>query len=569
MVDRRNFIAGGAALGFGVATAKVLAEPAAAPSALKAIITLGGKQYTFDASSGQDMGNYVGEFVQQRCIRVERPDTPLTIYFRPDVTNDRVEVVVELGKMWAPGGAAANIMEPYKAVIQRGDRVLATVDVPYHWWWARWRWQSALRPVVRKPSALIARNLLPPYGDSMLYGLPPWNHEARYDAPMATAGVDTDMGSTGNRPDIGPVTECQADYIIRGGDTAFRTMIAQAEACGSMPIHWRDEKTGAFIDFQRYPTATINTRVGSPVIAAPPAPKIGGEPDRRYFRVETAHTPGLAYVPYMLTDDPYYLEELQALGSLGIGAEAFHRQRRKLPGLADPGQTRAFAWSMRSLFQLGVVSPEKPPSWLLPKSYWRRCIADNRAFVQLYMNSPAHVHRYFRVFPASAFIATWQNSMIAFIFGWANMMGYSEWRAPYEWFMPGLLAQCDGRSGWPRGYPTPYLWHVLKILKQKEDAAGLWEDASIDAQTCKDWAEAWQQYKTDYNVSDAGWDGHSIFQHQSGPDYFLFLQSALRIATRLNISGAKACSDYIESQIPGIVAEYRANGQARWSVEQA
>lgn len=573
MVDRRSFIAGGsAALGLGVSAARVLAEPPAALSSLKATITLGGKQYVFNAASGRDMGNYVGEFVQQRCIRVDRPDTPLTVYFRPDVTNDRVEVVVELGRIWTPvGGAVEHIMEPYTAVIQRGDRVLSTINVPYHWWWSRWRWQSALRPVVRQPSALIAKGLLPPYGDSMLFGLPPYSprRPIRYDMPMSNAGLVSDMGATGNRDEIGPLTEPQADYVIRGGDTALQAMIAQAEACGSVPIHWRDEKTGAFVDFQRYPNGTVNKTVGGPVIPAPPVPRVNGAPDPRYFRIETGHTPGLAYLPYMLTDDPYYLEELQALGTLGIGFEAYHRQIRKLPGLADPGQTRGYAWSMRSLFQLGVVSPEKPPSWLLPKSYWRKCIADNRAFIQLYMNSPARVHRYFRVFPVSHVVATWQQSMLAFIFGWAVNMGYGEWRAPYEWFLPGILAQCDGHSGWPRGWPSPYLWHPLKILKGRDDGAGLFTDTSIDAETCKDWAEAWQQFKQDSNVDDSGWDGTSIFQHQSGPDYFLFLQSTLRIATRLKAPGAKECSDYIEAQIPAIMAKYAAHGQARWSVEMA
>lgn len=569
MVDRRSFIAGGAALGLGVTTAKVLAEPPAAPSSLKAVITQGGKQFTFNAASGQDMGTYVGEFVQQRCIRVTRPDTPLTVFFRPDVANDRVEVVVELGRMWVPLSAPAHITEPYTTVIQRGDRVLATVNVPYHWWWARWRWQSKLRPIVRQPSALIAKHLLPPYSDSMLYGLPPYNKNIRYDVPMATAGIVIDMSSTGNRDDIGPLTEPQAEYVIRGGESAWHAMIAQAEACGTLPIHWRDEKTGAFLDFQRYPGATANATAGSPIIPSAPLPRIEGRQDPRYIRVDTAHTPTLAYVPYMLTDDPYYLEELQAQGELTIGYEAYHRLLRKLPGLADPGQTRAFGWGMRSLFQLGVVSPEKPPSWLLPRSYWRKCIADSRAFIQLYMDSPARVHRLFRAFPVSNVIATWQQSFVAFIMGWGIMMGYDEWRVPYEWFLPAILSLSDGRSGWPRGFPTPYLWHPLKILKGRDDASGLWQDTSIDKDTCKDWAEAWQQYKIDASVDDSGWDGQSIFQRQSGADYFIFLQSTLRIARHLNMAIAKPSSDYIESQMPGILATYRGHGQARWSVDPA
>ena len=52
--------------------------------------------------------------------------------------------------MWGAPGTAAHMMDPYSVEILRGDQSIAKINVPYHWWWARWRWQSSSpRPLVR------------------------------------------------------------------------------------------------------------------------------------------------------------------------------------------------------------------------------------------------------------------------------------------------------------------------------------------------------------------------------------------------------------------------------------
>ena len=565
-VDRRSFALGG---GFSLALMRTATGAPKSPvepgpaALLKAVFALGGKTYVFDAANGENMGDYVGEFVHQHCTRVLHPELPLTVFFRPDASGDRVEVVVELGRMWS--GTPAHIVDPYSVEIFRGDRSLAKIDVPYHWWWARWRWQSSARPVVRKAAALVSRGLVPPYVENAQIPIRPFRREFSYEKPMDMAGLAFDWATTGDRPEIGPMTEAQADYVIYGSSSSLQTLIAQAEACATAPIHWRDEKTGAFLDFQQYASASINPNDGHPLIPSPPPPRDNGKQDRRFFRAESSHTPGLAYLPFLLTDDPYYLEELEALGALAIGFSAFFRDQYHLPGLASPHQTRSFAWSMRSLFQLGVVSPEHPPRWLLPKSYWRKCVADSRAFMQLYMNSPARIHRYFRVFPVTAKVGGWQESFVSFILGWGVRMGYSEWRDAYEWFVAGQLAQCNGRSGWNRQWPTPYYWYPLKTWRSR-DSGHLFQDTAIDRETCTDWADAWNFYKSEAKIDDSGWDGHTIMEGFHGPGYYLYLQGALRMARLLNVSGAKECAEFIDAELPRTPGIGHAPGLARWSI---
>ena len=54
-------------------------------------------------------------------------------------------------------------LDAYVVEIERGGKAVARVEVPKHYWFSRWRWQSAPRPIIAKPRDLIAAGLLPSY----------------------------------------------------------------------------------------------------------------------------------------------------------------------------------------------------------------------------------------------------------------------------------------------------------------------------------------------------------------------------------------------------------------------
>src|SRR5262249_8945109 len=121
-IDRRRFLLGAAGIPIGAMTAqgsdlrlqpaqgqgqiRLLSGPApqttlrgvqTAPSTttgpMQADVTIGGRTFTFQEVNGSNLGNFEGPGFVQRCVRVTRPDTPLTVYFRPDLGSGRVEVV--------------------------------------------------------------------------------------------------------------------------------------------------------------------------------------------------------------------------------------------------------------------------------------------------------------------------------------------------------------------------------------------------------------------------------------------------------------------------------------------
>jgi hypothetical protein len=541
------------------------------PAGYAAIVTLVGKRFVFASSAGEDLGAYEGEFVRQRCIRVTRTDTPLTVYFRPDVGLARLEVVVELGRLWLEGTGfeAADITSPYTCEIQYQGRTLTTVQVPYHWWFARWRWQSAPRPIVRSPSALRQKRLIAPFGRAGLHGARGLTSFVEWSGPMDTAGLVPSMPSTGERHDIGLVTEFQAQYLISETAAALTSLLAQGEACGTMPIHWRDERTGAFANVYQYPHIAAHWN-GSPRIPLAPMPHPGGPGtpiDHRYFLYDTSHPPAASYLPFVLTDDPFFLEELEAQGSFAFLKYPTPRNADRLPALVNPSETRGFAWGMRSLFQLGVVAPEKPPRWLNGRDYWRRCIADNLAFAHLYMQSPARIHRIFRAFTQAAWISSWQNSYVALTLGAALWMGYEDWRDFYLWFCHGVTQLCNGRSGWNREWPTPYYFYPLPFPPGQ--AVALVKSTAFDDRTAASWAEAWQWFKKARQIDDSGWDGHTLMGNPAGSAYLLELRAALAMATHLGVPEATECYNYIAAELPPSLLRMHGTGDWRWSIEPA
>jgi hypothetical protein len=553
---------------------------AAANSELRAVVRLDGRTLVYEAQRGQDLGDFTSEIggFTQRCIRVSREDVPLTVFFRPDRDSSRVEVVFELGRIW--GGRPKNL-DAYNVTIFDGERQLASVDVPRHYWYGRWRWESAPRPVVGDVDDLIARGLLPPYGRvpaeasaapavKVAKGLPAAG-EVRLPPParatakgvalglaagpaptgkaervtnatyaiMELAGLEPRMGNTGERPDIGLVTEPQGRFICTGAADALAQVRAQAEAAGTLPWHMRDEKTGAPVDLDLNPRMSW---YGNPRVASPHVPMADTG-----IQIDVAHQPSLAYVPFLLTGDPYHLEDLQFATNWSRG-DAPPEYRFSV------GQTRAFAWYIRNLAQCAKVTPAVVPRWLMPRSYWDRTLAQWQKFMhEQYVRSVSPERAVFRALedpgatrdegptaPGGTYMPPWQSEFVACVTGWMVLMGFNGWKPFFDWQIASTIARTNGKSGWRRCQATPY-----RILLRK--------NASVPY--LRSWREAWVLQAPIW-----GWE-------KADPDtitdqdltYYFYTRAALATARRLKVPEADACLAWIESQLSarGAVLPYK------------
>jgi len=499
---RRHLLGLGAA---GLAALATSRTALAAEAPLRAEVVLKGKRFLFRQESGQSLGDFVspiGGFTQE-CTVTRVAGCPLTVFFRPDRNSSRVEVVFELGGVF---NSVPLNLGAYTVIISRGSQVLTTVDVPSHHWFSRWRWQSAARPIRGDIDALIAQNLLPPLERGVSAGSVAENTinsvepdlesdvclptiplpttprttpvlSGKY-APysvMGLAGLVAYMPQTGERGDIGIVTEAQAEYIVTVRQGAHDVMRAQAEAGGTFPWHIRDENTNGPLSLKTYPGATwySSTAQGDPYVRSIKTP----------VTIDSAHQPALAYVPYLLTGDPYHLENLQFQANWNLGT-LVPQYRMTIP------QSRTFAWNLRSLAQCARITPSQVPSWLLPKTYWTEFLSDYRTFFETeFVNSPEPERRLFRVTtnidnsrdegptaPKGTWTGVWEEDFIATILGWVVAMGFTEWRPAFQWKIASTIARTSATSGWKRAFATPY----RMILRP-----------SADAPIVNSWPEAW------------------------------------------------------------------------------
>lgn len=519
---------------------------------------------SFNQDNAIDVGDYNGTFVHQHAFKQRIGDW--TVFFRPDVDGNRDEIVVELGTIRSNN--PSHLLSPYTAIITKNGSTLATINVPKHFWWSRWRWQSSPRPFVRTATELIQMKAVPSFTTSYLYGYTGWSNTYTY-SPMGTGNLQTGQGTPGDRPELGIATLPQADFLLFGTPAAKDSMIAQAEAAASMPLHCRDELTNTFFDVQANPYyALIFTNGTTNIISNPSVPN-----DDDYFRLQASHMPSLDFIPFMLTDDPYYLEEVQAAALYHIVESWYHTSLQQLPGLAQPNESRNFAWGVRTIAQASYATPNSVPSWLNPKSYWLQNLADNRTYLQRFQDSPARVHSYFHTFTRSDFQGSFIQDYMALSLAYVVRLGFPEWDGGYQWFMEGLIPFVSDIFGWKKGWPDPY---YTAPLGDTAPPSLLIPDTSQDGNTLASWSALFNAYcaiggntsdPSLHNCPNPPWDGSSINQVQSSAGYFFWRAAVLHMAVGLNVPGASEASQWLDSQIPSTIQRLGGSNDPRFSID--
>jgi hypothetical protein len=404
--------------------------------------------YTLEGS--ENLGDYVdpdGAFTQ-RCYRAPRQDAffpGLTVWFRPDADGSRQEIVVELGVPLVASLTPANL-GAYEAEIWDGDELVATIPVPSHPWYARWRWQSAPRPVRVSRETLINAGVVPHYDGTTLgqfiTDLAPQSYE-----PMGFAGMVVSMGWTGDRPDIGIMTGWQAQWLCKGNNTS--TVLAQGEASGTMSMHLRDPVTAAPLDLVNdYPKLSNYPSGGDPIVPLVPG----------IVSYDSGHSPACSYLPWLLTGDPYYLEALQFQANLEIMGEPSAYRYTKAG--------RYGAWALRNKLYAAAASSDDPPRWLLARSVFHAHMEQVRLSMLEDMANEDPIYSVFRcrsfggsqgnaTHPAGTYAVFWQDAMESLVYGMCVQLGFDEWSEPLVWKIDSEVQRTNGEA-WPRATPIPY-----------------------------------------------------------------------------------------------------------------
>ncbi len=534
-----------------------------------------------------DIGDYRGEYVTQRCLRAR--EGGWTIDFRPDLSGERKEIVVEYGVWPIPEGmTAGHILGEFTAVIRQGATILAEIVVPKQFWMTRWRWQSEPRPLVRDAEELADHRDFFPLSEEAIYGdladfsLP----SAVWSGPMDTAGIMTGMPTTGDRQEIGPITNLQASYLLRGNQAALDGLLAQAEAVGSFPWWCRDSRTGRMLDVFEHPYSALNNTCNAnyPKIYPAVPRNEAGRPLSDFFQLNLAHLPNVTWIAWRLTDDPFFLEGSQAAANYAVIESNLYQFTYKLPGMAGPAATRAFAWALRDQAHMAFAAPELPPSWLHPRSYYVRMIADSLSyFGKHYTSSIISVREFHQTTSANGQLCPWMQGYLLTTLLWMKWTGYfPEWTAATEWTALMLYRFTDDPAlgGWDRRWPAPYFIPLTNARQSAVVATATNPHQQITAvekytaTTPIDWGEAWQLFierqaligkPINIGPDDVIYQTPEYNKNTcpSGPAYHEILYGMLGGLARCGSAEAREHWEWLNKTMPAVYESYGYGGVSR------
>ena len=359
----------------------------------------------------------------------------------------RVDVVVENDKTFK----AARTLT-YDVDVEVGGRSIYSKIGLMHYHHARWH-KSGWWDVKREPAVhvqhngayLMATKAVSNYDRTIV---PAEDTLALLDkqiresetGPMTIGPVVSYMGTAGGRGDIGPLPMWSAMYLLSADKRARDAMMAAADGSGTWSIHYRDENTGQPVRTDNEANKDISTHLNMSQNGPLPVPRCANNDGAlciTHHEADTAHQPSLAYLPYLLTGDYFYLEELQFWASSNpLGTSSGNHGRGQ--GLVRWQQLRGQAWSLRTLGHSAYITPDAHPL----KGYFNKQVENNLDFYhETYVVGNPNKLGVYDGSGSNAFAvngsAAWQDDFLTWSFGYLAELGFPKatpilnWKAKY------------------------------------------------------------------------------------------------------------------------------------------
>ena len=324
-------------------------------------------------------------------------------YRLPDSqTIDHIRVTVVIENNWSYVPDPRNLT--YDVNISVGGQIYEKNDLT-HYNHARWKkvfWWNRNQIPDQQPSVhishdvryLMATKAIPNYApdaigtisESALESMEKkWNSltgfSMYYYEPMSPGFADPRrMYKDGaGWPDFGQLPTWTLQYLLSMDERAKRVTLGTGDMGGSFPLHYRDKATNLPFSIADHPMASTMHHTKcydyhTGIIHRPAECKSGncwpycvGEGRKAGL----GSMPSMAYVPYMVTGDFYYLEELQFWASYTM-LKRNYAYRKYEKGIIDGGSfTRA--WSIRTIGRAAYITPDDHPL----KQFYNDRVLDN------------------------------------------------------------------------------------------------------------------------------------------------------------------------------------------------
>jgi hypothetical protein len=161
------------------------------------------------------------------------------------------------------------------------------------------------------------------------------------------------MPTTGGRNDIGYTTQANTVWLLTGDARIAETALMQGDAGGAVPWNFR-LTNGHWVTPFDAPQVWTDGRA---TVSIANQPDFGGTG----WTWDTAHQPNLAYVPYIMTGERWYLDRLNAQAAFALASKwPVPRCANGTVATCDlaidfSGEVRGQAWSMREIVQAAYI----------------------------------------------------------------------------------------------------------------------------------------------------------------------------------------------------------------------
>jgi hypothetical protein len=304
------------------------------------------------------------------------------------------------------------------------------------------------------------------------------------------------MPDHGGRPELAPYPDWTMRYLRHKERSQREFVLANGDLAGSWPIHVREPKDDQLASIEQRPEFWLDSRApagkkpaGTPVPDMPYGPDPRKDPSKCPLLPDSAHAPSLAYVPYLLTGDRYYCDEMRFWADFGLLRLSPKRRGGAAGHIIGGGEPRASAWTLRNLADAAAYLPDGDPfkdqftrkvrmnlEWI---EQWAQAQATPLGPAWLQFAPPIQGHN------NRAWISLPQNIYLAWAIDRANQQGFEgglTWRDQMARFVLDLFTN----PGWRREDAGPYRIAVAnrkdrkKLLTERTDPE---TDASVTYMT--------------------------------------------------------------------------------------
>ncbi len=335
---------------------------------------------------------------------------------------EQIRVSVTVENNWSFASGPRNY--DYDATVTLGARgtVLSEMGVAHdrqsRWRRVFWIGRSPAVHVVHDRNDLWRSGAVPRYNPALnISNESVMTAAAVWDTPaadlMGSGPIDPYMPGPGARGDIGPLPSWTAQYLVGQDARAFETMVRASEQAASFPVHYRDANTGVALSVAEHPQVALLGNEDN-------LPACGGDCASPY-EPDDAHQPSLAYVPYLLTGDPFHLEELQLWAAYNTFYWGDHGGGL---GLVGEQQIRGQAWALRTIAHAAYITPDDHPL----RGVFETIVANNiDAFVDRYVVGQPNALGHVVADPwAGGAISFWQDDFFTWMVSLLVDLGFDD-----------------------------------------------------------------------------------------------------------------------------------------------